>query len=75
LRRAGVHSILGVVLGLAVAALATRFLQSQLFETSPLDPVTFAGVTLVIVACAFAASLIPAVRAAGLDPVAALRYE
>lgn len=75
LRRAGAHCVLGVVLGLGAAALVTRFLQSQLFQISPLDPATFAGVTLVIIACAFAASLIPAVRAAGLDPVAALRYE
>lgn len=75
LRRAGVHCIVGVVLGLGAAAIVTRFLQSQLFDTSPLDPATFAGVTVVIVACAFAASLIPAVRAARLDPVAALRYE
>lgn len=75
LRRAGAHCIVGVVLGLGAAAVVTRFLQSQLFDTSPLDPATFAGVTVVIVACAFAASLIPAVRAARLDPVAALRYE
>jgi putative ABC transport system permease protein len=75
LRRAGVHCVVGIVLGLSATALVTRFLQSQLFETSPLDPATFAGVTLVIVGCAFAASLVPAVRAAGLDPVTALRYE
>ena len=75
LRRAGAHCIAGIVIGLGAAALMTHFLQSLLFETSPLDPATFAGVTLVIVACALAASLIPAARAAGLDPVAALRYD
>jgi putative ABC transport system permease protein len=75
LRRAGLHCIVGIALGLSAAAVLTRFLRSQLFETSPLDPATFAGVTLVIVGCAVAASLIPAVRAARLDPVAALRYE
>lgn len=75
LRRAGMHCAAGIVIGLAAAALMTRFLQSLLFETSPLDPATFTGVTVVIVACALLASLVPAVRAASLDPNAALRYE
>jgi putative ABC transport system permease protein len=75
LRRAGVHGIAGIVLGLTAAALVTRFLRSQLFETSPLDPATFAGVTFVIIACTLVAALIPALRAASVDPAVALRYE
>jgi ABC-type antimicrobial peptide transport system permease subunit len=75
LRSAGAQSAAGIAIGLAAAALLTRYLSSQLFETSPLDPATFAAVTVVIVACTLVASLIPAVRAGSVQPVTALRYE
>jgi putative ABC transport system permease protein len=75
IQRAGVHGVAGIVLGLTAAALLTRFLQSQLFETSPLDATTFFGVTLLIIGCTFVASLVPALRAARVDPAVALRYE
>jgi putative ABC transport system permease protein len=75
LARAALQGFVGIAIGLVVAAAGTRYLSSQLFETSPLDPLTFAAVTFLIVACTLSASLIPAVRAARVDPVVALRYE
>jgi predicted permease len=66
---------LGVVLGLGGAALATRVLTSFLFETTPLDPVTFASAALVLGVAASLAAWLPARAAARVDPVAALRTE
>jgi putative ABC transport system permease protein len=64
-----------VVLGLLLAAAATRLLEGLLFGVSPLDAVTFAEMSLVFVAVALAASDLPARRAAAEDPVAALHSE
>jgi ABC-type lipoprotein release transport system permease subunit len=50
-------------------------MSSLLFEVSPLDPLTFAGVPLVLALAAGAASYIPALRASVVDPVLALRAE
>jgi predicted permease len=71
LRLAGV----GTVCGLGAALACTRLMKSLLFEISPLDPMTFAGVPLVLVAAAMAASYLPALRAALVDPVESLRAE
>jgi putative ABC transport system permease protein len=65
----------GVLLGLALAAVATRLLSSLLFGISPLDPITFAATSAILVATALAASYIPARRAAGTDPMESLRAE
>jgi ABC-type lipoprotein release transport system permease subunit len=46
-----------------------------LFEIPPIDPLTFAGVPVVLAAVAFAAALIPASRAASVDPMRALRED
>jgi ABC-type antimicrobial peptide transport system permease subunit len=66
---------IGTVLGLAGAIAATRMLKSLLFSTSPTDPLTFALVTLFFVLVATAACLIPARRAAAVDPSSAIRHE
>ena len=65
----------GVALGVAVAALATRATASVLFGVSPLDTVTFFTAPLLLVVVAFAACLFPAWRAATIDPAAALSAE
>jgi putative ABC transport system permease protein len=66
---------IGVVLGLAAAAGLTRFLVSLLFEISPVDPLTYAAVSVVLLGAAAAASYIPAHRASSISPVEALRAE
>jgi putative ABC transport system permease protein len=67
--------IIGLGLGLAGAALVTRFLQTLLFGVRPLDPLTFALVAAVLLVVGLLASLLPAWRAATIDPVRALRSE
>jgi predicted permease len=66
---------LGIVLGLAGAALLTRFMRSVLFGVGATDPLTFAGVAAALLAVAFLASWIPARRAARVDPLIAMRAE
>jgi putative ABC transport system permease protein len=66
---------IGIACGLAAAAVCTRLMSSLLFEVSPLDPLTFAGVPLMLVLAAALASYVPAVRAALVDPVEALRTD
>ena len=65
----------GVVAGTAGALALTRLMSSLLFEVSPSDPTTFAGAVLLLGAVACFAGYIPAVRAAKVDPMVALRYE
>jgi predicted permease len=71
LRLAGI----GIVCGLAAAAVCTRLMSSLLFEISPFDPLTFVGVPLTLVVAAALASYVPALRAAVVDPVKALRAD
>jgi predicted permease len=67
--------IVGLVLGLAGAAFLTRFMQTLLFGVRPLDPITFTVVSMVLVVVGLLAALVPAWRAATIDPVRALRSE
>ncbi len=67
--------LLGVLLGLAASFAATRAIQGLLFETSAFDGWTFAAVALLLTAVALLACLLPARRAAKVDPVIALRVE
>ena len=67
--------LVGVVLGLAGAAAAGRSLQSLLFGVPPLDVLTFALSGLAIIAVGLVAASLPALRAARIDPVGALRSE
>jgi predicted permease len=65
----------GIGAGLAAALAATRLLRSLLYGVSPLDPATFIAVPLLLVAVSMLACLLPARRAARVDPMEALRYE
>jgi putative ABC transport system permease protein len=65
----------GIVLGLGLAALLGQALSSFLFNVNALDPMTFVGIPLLLLAVSLAALLIPANRAARIAPVVALREE
>jgi putative ABC transport system permease protein len=74
--RAGLGlTLLGVVLGVAGSAIATRALSHLLFGVMPTDPVTFVSVTALLVGIAFLATYLPARRAARVEPMVALRTE
>jgi predicted permease len=66
---------LGVVCGLAAAAMLMRLLSTLLFEVRPVDPATYAAAAAALVGAALLASYVPALRASAVDPVQALRSE
>jgi ABC-type antimicrobial peptide transport system permease subunit len=65
----------GVAIGAAAALAAARLLQSFVWGVTPSDPPTFAGVVVVLMLIALAASLVPALRVLRLDPAITLRAE
>jgi len=75
LGRAAMLIAIGTCLGLAGSTFLVRLIAKLLFGTTPLDPVTFAIVPILLAAVALAASYIPARRATRVDPMVALRYE
>jgi predicted permease len=75
LRQGLVLTIAGLALGLVVALVVTRFLQSVLFGVAATDVATFGTVAMVLCAVAAIACYLPARRAAAVDPVQALRTE
>ena len=68
-------ALIGVVLGLGGAPALTRVVQNLLYEVSATDPATFAGIALLLLVVAGAASFMPAWRATKVDPSVALRHE
>jgi predicted permease len=75
LRQGLVLTAIGLGIGLAIALALGRFTASVLYGTSGTDLLTFVTVSLVLLATAVAAVLIPALRAAHVEPTTALRYE
>ena len=75
LAAAGRTALIGVGLGLIAAAAAGRMVQAMLFGVSPLDAVAITLAPAVILSLAITATVIPARRAARVDPIVALRAE
>jgi predicted permease len=75
LQQGALTAAIGMAIGLLGCFLLTRFMRSLLFEVGPGDPLTLAGVALLLVIATGIASYVPARRAAKVDPMVALRYE
>jgi predicted permease len=75
LREVAVLAALGIALGLPGGYGLGKLIESQLFGLSARDPMTFGLATLALVTTALVAGLVPALRAARVDPMTALRYE
>jgi putative ABC transport system permease protein len=65
--------LIGLAAGLRATLVLTRLIKTLLFEVSPTDPATLAGVAALITVVAAAASLVPALRATRVDPIVALK--
>jgi ABC-type antimicrobial peptide transport system permease subunit len=75
LRGAMAMIAIGVLIGIPAALAAGRLIQSMLFQLTSFDPLSMLAVIVLLAAVAIIAGLIPARRAARVNPVTALRYE
>jgi len=73
LRRAMLLAVIGIVIGIAGAFAVTRYMATLLFGVKPVDVVTFIAVGIALAIVVFVACLVPARRAAKIDPLEALR--
>ena len=69
------YVIAGTLIGLGLTTVSGRWLGALLYEVGPNDPVTMGGVTLLLLAAALAACLVPGLRAARTRPVEAIADE
>jgi predicted permease len=75
MRQGAMLALAGIVVGSLGAVAATRWMRSMLFQVDPLDPLTFAAVGVALAAVAIGATWAPALRAARVSPVAAMRND
>jgi macrolide transport system ATP-binding/permease protein len=75
LRNAFLLFFVGLAIGIPAALLVSRMMKHLLYAISSYDPLAFVGATAVLCVCVVVAALIPAVRAASVDPMRALRAE
>lgn len=75
LKEGGTLGVVGVLLGLGGAVIATRFMRGMLFGVQPNDPASLLVLAAVVLGVAFLAALVPALRARAIDPAVALRTE
>jgi putative ABC transport system permease protein len=75
IKEGAIFSFAGIGIGLAGAFLVTRLMSSELYGVSPVDPLTYVGVAMVMTAVTLLACYIPTRRALRVDPMVALRYE
>jgi putative ABC transport system permease protein len=74
-RQGMILALIGLCIGLIGALSLSRVMRSMLHGVSPTDPLTFTGVSIVLLGVALLACLIPARRATRVDPIVALRNE
>ncbi len=74
-RQGLIQLAIGVVVGIGLAVLLSRGLETILFDVEPLDPTIFVAIAGVLLATGLLASFVPARRATRVDPLVALRYE
>jgi macrolide transport system ATP-binding/permease protein len=70
-----IQTVLGLAIGVPVALFCVRFVQSQLYEITSADANVLTSAIVTLVAAACIAAIVPARRAASIDPVQALRME
>ena len=75
LRQGLVLTCIGIAIGLGAAVGISRVMASLLFDVSPVDPLTYVGVALLLMTATLVASYLPARRISRVDPAVAMRAE